>query len=376
LAAIGFGDRNLVLIVEGELGPPPCPASSCSNICDCSLTQSGNLENIETQVACASDVGTTDQDWGRCFDFATEGIPVTPLGYTIQSLTYGILIASKDDIAVDIAIYDISGAGGCRADFLQPGDPGVVLIALENSSVDIADVGTFLTVDLSDKPKVSDDSQLMVVIRQVNNGSVEEPEDQFNFRPSGNTSGECDISYLRSALCGIPFWLGFDFIGFEFIHTTMVVAIESNKQPASLDIKPGSCPNPLNRDSNGKLPVALVGTDELNAADVDLSTLELSRADGVGGFVDAFSGRPGPKRNLEDVATPFGGEACDCHGASGDGVLDVQMKFDTAELRSALELGSVPKRTLLELCVTGRLNDGTPFIACDCVRIQGRGVTR
>ena len=70
------------------------------------------------------------------------------------------------------------------------------------------------------------------------------------------------------------------------------------------------------------------------------------------------------------------GQLCDCHGQTGDGVLDVQMKFDTAQLRSALQLDSVPKRTLLELCVTGRLNNGLPFIACDCVRIQGRGAPR
>ncbi len=41
-------------------GPPTCPATSCSNICDCSLTQSNNTENIETMFACASSFGTTD----------------------------------------------------------------------------------------------------------------------------------------------------------------------------------------------------------------------------------------------------------------------------------------------------------------------------
>ncbi len=52
------------------------------------------------------------------------------------------------------------------------------------------------------------------------------------------------------------------------------------------------------------------------------------------------------------------------------------MKFDIQELRSVLELDSVAKRTFIELCVTGILNDGTAFMACDCVRIQGRAALR
>ena len=52
------------------------------------------------------------------------------------------------------------------------------------------------------------------------------------------------------------------------------------------------------------------------------------------------------------------------------------MKFDIQELVSVLELDSVAKRTFVELCVTGRLIDGTGFRACDCVRIQGRSALR
>ncbi len=63
---------------------------------------------------------------------------------------------------------------------------------------------------------------------------------------------------------------------------------------------------------------------------------------------------------------------CDCHHTNGDGVLDVQMRFDRSELRAAFELASLPRRTILELCLTGRLNDGSPFKACDCVRVLGK----
>ena len=68
-----------------------------------------------------------------------------------------------------------------------------------------------------------------------------------------------------------------------------------------LDIKPGSCPNPFNRHGNGVLPVALVGTVEFDVAQVDLSTLRLSRADGVGGSVAPNDGPPGPRSMIKDA---------------------------------------------------------------------------
>ncbi len=114
---------------------------------------------------------------------------------------------------------------------------------------------------------------------------------------------------------------------------------------ARLDIKPASCPNPLNRDSNGLLPVALVGSKGFDANDVDITTLLLSRADGEGGEV-----APGPQTEIEDVATPFGGELCDCHELEGDGIDDVSMHFVKSDVVEVLELDKVPDGTLLELC--------------------------
>ncbi len=138
---------------------------------------------------------------------------------------------------------------------------------------------------------------------------------------------------------------------------------------AKLDIKPGSCPNSFNRNSNGVLPVALVGTDDFNVLDVDLSTLELSRADGVGGQARPLEGPPGPHSVVEDAATPFDGELCDCHELEGDGTDDLSLKFDSPEVVAELELDEFSKGDLVELCVSGTLLDGTPFDACDCIRI-------
>ena len=40
-----------------------------------------------------------------------------------------------------------------------------------------------------------------------------------------------------------------------------------------IDIKPTSCPNPLNVKSKGVLPVAILGTASFDVNDVDVSTV-------------------------------------------------------------------------------------------------------
>ena len=140
-----------------------------------------------------------------------------------------------------------------------------------------------------------------------------------------------------------------------------------------LDIKPGSCPNPLNRNSHGMMPAAILGTDVFDAAQIDISSVLISRADGTGGSVAPNEGPPGPHSVLEDVGTPFDGESCDCHELQGDGVVDLLMHFQTQEVVEALELDDLPPGTFVELTVTGVLLDKTPFAANDCIRLVPPG---
>lgn len=134
---------------------------------------------------------------------------------------------------------------------------------------------------------------------------------------------------------------------------------------AAMDIKPGSCPNPFNPKSRGVLPVGLLGAGDFDATQVDISTLQLSRADGVGGSVAPHEGPPGPHTVFADVGTPFAGELCDCHELEGDGIVDVSMKFKVQDLVDILELGNAIG--YVELVLTGNLLDGTPFEARDCI---------
>ena len=139
-----------------------------------------------------------------------------------------------------------------------------------------------------------------------------------------------------------------------------------------LDIKPGSCPNPVNPRSKGVVPVAIVGSTSFDVAHIDTNTLALRRTDGVGVVVTPLSGPPRPGITTDDVATPFAGDLCDCHDLGGDGIDDLLLKFSTPELTGAFELSELPSGASLLLTLSGSLLDGTAFEASDCVVIPGK----
>jgi hypothetical protein len=129
--------------------------------------------------------------------------------------------------------------------------------------------------------------------------------------------------------------------------------------PFEFDIKPQSCPNPLNVKSKGKIPVAILGMSEFDVMNIDPATLLL---EGIAPIRWA----------IEDVATPLvGGEQCDCTTDGSDGFDDLTLKFNTQELVAAL--GSINNGDELELFITGYLLDGTPIEGSDCVIIKAKG---
>ena len=142
---------------------------------------------------------------------------------------------------------------------------------------------------------------------------------------------------------------------------------------AYLDIKPGSCPNSLNLHGHGVLSAAIVGTAEFDVTQIDVDTLVLTRADGVGGGVTPLMGPPGPGIHVDDVATPFDGEPCECHEYEGDGIDDLTIKFDNDLVVTELQLTEFPGGTVVELVVSGQLLDGTEFGGTDCIRIRPLG---
>ena len=185
---------------------------------------------------------------------------------------------------------------------------------------------------------------------------------------------------------------------------------------ASLDIRPGSCPNPLNRRSNGRLPVALVGSATFDVSLVDPSSLLLMRADGLGGVVAPESKRGRTRYKIKDVSAPTDVGPCTCdardehgndsdhddsnseesgdddsddHGSKrgrrekqperyedgesdGDGIDDMLLKFRTNHVVRQLELRDLAAGETVALTLSGTLMDGTSFSATDCVILVPR----
>jgi uncharacterized repeat protein (TIGR01451 family) len=144
-------------------------------------------------------------------------------------------------------------------------------------------------------------------------------------------------------------------------HTTR---IEGAEVGVHFDIKPESCPNPVNPKARGVLPAAVLGTERFDVSTIDPASLRLTRegiADGVAPLRWSYG----------DMSTPASGRPCDCNTLGRDGYRDLGLKFSLPEVVSALHLGDVTGLTV-ELTLTGMLNDGTLIRGMDCVRVLGR----
>jgi hypothetical protein len=128
----------------------------------------------------------------------------------------------------------------------------------------------------------------------------------------------------------------------------------------SIDIKPQSCPNPLNTKSKGVLPVAILGTDIFDVTEVDPGTVTL---EGVSPIRWAY----------EDVTTPMDplADVCECNEEGPDGFMDMTFKFATQDIVAAL--GDVTDGEVRILTFEGLTFDGDPVWGQDCVWIKDRG---
>lgn len=131
-----------------------------------------------------------------------------------------------------------------------------------------------------------------------------------------------------------------------------------------VDIKPGSCPNPLNTGKKGVIPVAILGTEDFDVTTIDPATIQIT--------MEGLEVGVSPLRwNLEDVATPFEGELCDCHDLDGDGYMDLTLKFEAQEVVNTLTLEDYAGETI-PLTINGNLMEefsGTQFEGQDCMWI-------
>jgi len=104
-----------------------------------------------------------------------------------------------------------------------------------------------------------------------------------------------------------------------------------------IDIKPGSDPNSINPESRGVIPVAILGSNTFDAADVDVSTLVFG---------------PG-------LAVPLHQNALHLEDVNNDGFTDLVTHYRTQET------GIISVTT--EACLLGQTNGGEIIGGCDAI---------
>jgi len=125
-----------------------------------------------------------------------------------------------------------------------------------------------------------------------------------------------------------------------------------------IDIKPTSCPNPVNVKSKGVLPVAVLGMEGFDVMDIDVDSVYLNDLHPI-------------RFDYEDVATPFDGELCDCHTEGPDGYMDLTLKFDMQAFVESL--GPVADGDELTLNLGIGTVDGIATWGSDCIRVIKKG---
>jgi hypothetical protein len=148
-----------------------------------------------------------------------------------------------------------------------------------------------------------------------------------------------------------------------------VVNVVAPPPGVALDVKPESCPNPLNTKDKGWLPMAILGTEDFDVTQVDPVSLHLEHLTGVAPVTWA----------LEDVATPYEpylgkADAYECTEAGPDGYLDLTLKFDAQEVVAAL--GELSDGDVMVLHIGGTLKEaygGTAIVGEDVVWIIKKG---
>jgi hypothetical protein len=123
-----------------------------------------------------------------------------------------------------------------------------------------------------------------------------------------------------------------------------------------MDIKPGSSVNPLNLKAKGVLPVAVLGTADVDVNQINPATIRLA---GVSPLRVA----------TEDVLTPAGDpdSAATVSVMTPDGIDDLLLKFDSRAVGNAI--GPVSDRQVVRLVLTAELYDGTAVEGGDIVTI-------
>jgi hypothetical protein len=153
----------------------------------------------------------------------------------------------------------------------------------------------------------------------------------------------------------------FKWMDTTFENSTQNISIVVKAKEMAVDIKPQSCPNPINVASKGVLPIAILGSAELDVSTIDPETVTLE-------------GVPALRWDMKDVGTPYPlpeePTAYHCHEMGADGYTDLTLKFDTQEVINAL--ATKADGDVLTLTVEGQTFEGVYYEGRDVVRILNK----
>ena len=177
------------------------------------------------------------------------------------------------------------------------------------------------------------------------------------------------------------------------ILTLAIGSASAQVTVVNIDIKPGSCPNPFNGKSKGVVPVAIVGSEDLDITTIDPATIQLE------GVLPHTEGETDNSTepindNNEDCFTCFDADDpanfnCDLWDETdiepvpgedgiddtycGDEYLDLIVKFDTQELAKVEAIHNAEVGDCVELMLTGETIDGTLIEGYDSILVRKKG---
>ncbi|MHC4455702.1 MAG: hypothetical protein ACYS0I_01220 [Planctomycetota bacterium] len=170
---------------------------------------------------------------------------------------------------------------------------------------------------------------------------------------TGRIIVELGATTTRSCVCGVCMEDVMIERMITWVATTCAIEVAID-----VDIKPGSCPNPVNVKSKGVLPVAVLGAEGFDVNMIDVASVRLA---GVAPIRSSY----------EDVAAPVAeANDCNCTEEGPDGYTDLTLKFKTQEIVGAL--GDVNDRDVVPLTLEVVLQDETPIEGVDCIVVRGK----
>lgn len=135
-----------------------------------------------------------------------------------------------------------------------------------------------------------------------------------------------------------------------------------------IDVQLARCPNEISRRPrlNETFDVVVVGRADFDVSLMDMGSLTLARADGIGGTV-----RPMRSRfRAIDVTGSRGDGQCSCVETQLDGKPDRVLSFSASKAARTFKLSSVAPDTSLRLILRGSRLDGSVFRGEDCLSIS------